>query len=87
MCYKLFDEPTDFMEIFYERFLAMCLDPIKNVRVSSLMVVDKYIQKNDPCILKEKKYLKSLLISFKDDGAREVGEILSRYTFVINKAA
>lgn len=53
------------------------------MRLTALTVIHKYIAKEG--LSKERKYLKYLLIQFKNDKCREIQNILSQYTFIINK--
>jgi len=43
MCYKLFNDPIEFEVNFYAKFLEICVDPVKIVRISALMAVDRFI--------------------------------------------
>ncbi|KAM3130189.1 hypothetical protein pb186bvf_017689 [Paramecium bursaria] len=85
MCYKMFT--LDFELQYFDRFLSLCTDPVAVVRLTALMVVDRYIQKHgDPHILlKEKKFFKYAILQFRDDTNKEIQNILSKYTFVIQK--
>lgn len=44
MCYKLF-YLEDFEEQFLERLLEMCKDPVSIVRLTALIMIDKFIEK------------------------------------------
>ncbi|CAD8133779.1 unnamed protein product [Paramecium octaurelia] len=82
MCYKLFYRP-DFEDLFFERLFELCRDPVQCVRLSAIIVIDKFIQKVG--FSKERKYLKYLLIQFIDDQCQEIQLILTKYNFVIQK--
>ncbi|CAK70915.1 unnamed protein product (macronuclear) [Paramecium tetraurelia] len=82
MCYKLFYRP-DFEDLFFERLFELCRDPVQCVRLSAIIIIDKFIQKVG--FSKERKYLKYLLIQFIDDQCQEIQLILTKYNFVIQK--
>jgi hypothetical protein len=46
MCYKFLDDSNYFQSHFMECFKNICSDPVKNVRIAALTVLDKYIKKN-----------------------------------------
>ncbi|CAD8130041.1 unnamed protein product [Paramecium sonneborni] len=69
--------------LFFERLFELCKDPIQFLRLSTIIVIDKFIKKEGfPKIC---KYLKYLLHQFIDDRCKKIQFILNEYIFVIQK--